>query len=197
MVRWLITTFLAWLGLAGFVDGLVEWRYWFEQGVMVHWSSVKAWFAVVIFGWMPFEIPSRLIDYLTLGAVYAYGVSDIEFGPRAFVPRSPDGKLLLRKRLKGYLGAFTSATLGRLPIIILWPYLLVVMTITTLVAPSGDQQIMLPARILLGGRVLPAHSINQDDLRRKNWEFLGKLLLTYLGFIPFLFLVSNVLYQFG
>lgn len=53
--RYLVGTLLAWLGLAGLADGFIVWQSWFDQGVMLHWQSMKAWISVVLLGWLPFR----------------------------------------------------------------------------------------------------------------------------------------------
>ncbi|MFG6524513.1 hypothetical protein [Sulfitobacter sp. M23508] len=62
--------FLSWLGLAGFSDNLVEWRDWFDVGVMEHWRAVKFWLTETFLFWIPFNVPSWVIDYCVLGCVF-------------------------------------------------------------------------------------------------------------------------------
>ncbi|MEM8631936.1 MAG: hypothetical protein AAGF74_11915 [Pseudomonadota bacterium] len=57
---WLVGLPLAWLGLAGLVDGAVIWKDWFETGVMEVWRNAKAWMG----SFAPFDIPSWVFDYL-------------------------------------------------------------------------------------------------------------------------------------
>ncbi len=68
-------TVLAWLGLAGLTDNMIEWQSWFEQGIMVHWRSIKAWFSAVVFGWFPWEIPDWFYDYVIIGGLYTRGMT--------------------------------------------------------------------------------------------------------------------------
>lgn len=67
---WACTMFLAWLGLAGFADNLLEWREWFEVGIMEHWRAVKFWMTETLLFWIPFDVPSWVVDYLLLGGVF-------------------------------------------------------------------------------------------------------------------------------
>lgn len=69
VVGWLIMTLLAWLGLAGLSDAIVEWQDWFEQDVMEHWRFVKGWVITRLLWWMPFIVPSWFIDYLVISMI--------------------------------------------------------------------------------------------------------------------------------
>ncbi|MEP1535136.1 MAG: hypothetical protein ABJX35_01605 [Hyphomicrobiales bacterium] len=66
-----VAVLLSWIGLAGLTDGVVQWKEWFELGWMVHWRAIKAVLIEYAFFWLPFEVPTYLIDYLTIGAVTA------------------------------------------------------------------------------------------------------------------------------
>ena len=66
-----IGTLLAWLGLAGLSDSILEWQTWFEQGIMQHWRSIKEWMIAVVLDWVPFNVKSWMIDYSTISAVVA------------------------------------------------------------------------------------------------------------------------------
>jgi hypothetical protein len=67
---WLGGIFLSWLGFAGFADNMFEWREWFEIGVMEHWRAVKMWITKTVLFWVPFSVPSWVVDYLLLGGVF-------------------------------------------------------------------------------------------------------------------------------
>lgn len=66
----IIGILLSWIGLAGLADNIVEWQQWFEIGIIQHWRFTKAWATETCFYWLPFPIPSWLIDYSVLGSIY-------------------------------------------------------------------------------------------------------------------------------
>jgi hypothetical protein len=66
----LTALFLSWLGLAGLADNLVEWRDWFDVGIMEHWRTVKLWLTETVLFWFPYSVPSWVVDYLLLGCVF-------------------------------------------------------------------------------------------------------------------------------
>ncbi|MGD9864519.1 MAG: hypothetical protein AB7S99_15040 [Pseudodonghicola sp.] len=63
-------TAFSWLGLAGLSDNIVEWKEWFDIGVMEHWRIMKHWIAETVLFWVPFQFPDWFIDYLVLGGVF-------------------------------------------------------------------------------------------------------------------------------
>jgi hypothetical protein len=65
------TIILAWLGLAGVSDAIVDWQLWFEHGIMSHWRSTKEWITAVLLWWLPFSLPSWTLDYFLLGGIVA------------------------------------------------------------------------------------------------------------------------------
>jgi hypothetical protein len=67
---WLGALFLSWLGLAGLADNIVEWREWFDIGIMEHWRIVKLWLTETLLFWFPYSVPSWVVDYLLLGCVF-------------------------------------------------------------------------------------------------------------------------------
>jgi len=67
---WLSALFLSWLGLAGLADNLVEWREWFDVGIMEHWRTVKLWLTETVLFWIPFSVPSWAVDYFVLGCIF-------------------------------------------------------------------------------------------------------------------------------
>lgn len=62
---------LSCLGLSGISDNFVEWKTWYEFGIMQHWRSFKDFTYETFLFWVPFEIPDWSIDYLLLGAIFA------------------------------------------------------------------------------------------------------------------------------
>ncbi len=64
------STFFSWLGLAGFADHIIEWKEWFDIGIMEHWRILKSWIAEAILFWVPFQVPDWIVDYLVLGGVF-------------------------------------------------------------------------------------------------------------------------------
>src|SRR5680860_651883 len=70
--HWLFTVILialSWLGLSGVADNIVEWRDWYEVGVIEHWRTVKTWIDENFLFWAPFRIPSWLFDFAIIGSV--------------------------------------------------------------------------------------------------------------------------------
>ncbi|WP_162652128.1 hypothetical protein [Lentilitoribacter sp. Alg239-R112] len=68
---WLIGLPLSWLGLAGLSDSIVTWQVWFEHGIMQHWRELKQMFIDHLLFWTPWQIPTEILDYLVIGAVFA------------------------------------------------------------------------------------------------------------------------------
>ena len=68
-ITYALAIFLSWLGLAGIADNFVERRDWFEVGIMQHWRFFKGWLIYNVFWWLPFAVPSWVIDYFCIGVV--------------------------------------------------------------------------------------------------------------------------------
>lgn len=63
-----VTIIFTWLSVAGIADNVVEWKKWFEIGIMEHWRTVRHY----IISWIPFDIHQILVDYLVLGSMYSF-----------------------------------------------------------------------------------------------------------------------------
>lgn len=168
----LITTALAWLGLAGLSDAIIEWQHWFEQGVFQHWRSVKEWTIAVLLWWVPFKIPSVAIDYLVVGAIVV----------RAIPPRNwaiPDDTHPVSRWFDVFLSNLFLDLPQRIFLVLIWP----VVIINSL------------AMIILDFPHDPDEK--KPRVRRHYMIWVRKMGVYFLGFIPFLFAVSTLLYDFG
>lgn len=168
-------TALAWLGLAGLSDAIVEWQAWFEQGVMQHWRSIKQWMIAVIFFWVPISIPSWLIDYFVVGIMIRRSLPKIRWvGP---VPSGGSCEdIVVRNDIRLTL---LLAHAGRFTCLMIWPLVIIhsiIMMVTDFPWEKEEDRIIY---------------------RNNSWNVLTKLIWYLISFIPFLFVVSNLLYDFG
>jgi len=62
-----VSIVFTWLSVAGIADNIIEWKQWFEVGVMEHWRAVRQY----IMSWLPFEISKFWVDYLLIGLMFA------------------------------------------------------------------------------------------------------------------------------
>jgi len=190
--RSVLVTLLAWLGLAGLVDNVVEWQSWFDQGVLVHWQSVKAWISVVLLGWVPFDIPDWVFDYLLIGTIVARDAWDKEW-------QVPDGFVLKKAPLHVQAMIWFSRRKQELPVFViraaLWPISFLVIIISPwLPARNTEKEASFK---LKDGTKPPPIIITRQDVKRRRLRSLMLTTWSFVGFIPFLFLTSNVLYRFG
>ena len=164
-MRNLVTILLAWLGLAGLSENIVEWQNWFQVGILTHWTALKD----ALLGLLPFHVPSALIDYCVIGGMMM----------KSFLSRIPRGAIremadmsrlrderpdepawmLRMKVVGGYLGIGVHLAF----LILLWPL-----------------HLLSYLRWALRG----------DAESKGILKHFGLLLVT---FIPFLFVCSNIL----
>ncbi|MEW7009504.1 hypothetical protein [Lentilitoribacter sp. EG35] len=69
-IVWVVMICFSWLGLAGLADNVVEWREWFDAGVIQHWRNAQRWALEHLLFWLPFQLPIWIFDYLTIGIVF-------------------------------------------------------------------------------------------------------------------------------
>ncbi len=91
-MRNLVTILLAWLGLAGLSENIVEWQAWFQVGILNHWTALKDALLTVL----PFHVPSMLIDYCVIGGMMMK--SFLSRIPRGAVRELVDISALRRER---------------------------------------------------------------------------------------------------
>lgn len=183
---------LSWIGLSGVADGLVEWKDWFEIGWMEHWRALKNYIILIVFSWLPFRVPSWTIDYFTLGLLTLRGVYSgiielkrqknmqsryilnpiilaVLFWPVfwAYCLLSYIG--IIKRNLRGHLYRLYRAQNYKIYIFLLFPVILVL-------------QIFGKSMVA----IYPA---------RKQVSLF--IIYSVLSFIPFLFVVSDIMYTFG
>ncbi|MBF9029871.1 hypothetical protein HKCCE3408_05655 [Rhodobacterales bacterium HKCCE3408] len=189
----IVTTGLAWLGLAGLADAIVEWQTWFEQGVLIHWTSVKAWISVMLFSWFPFHVPHWIVDYSVVGAVVAGSKPR-----RKWV--EPPGFRMRSLPLKHQLEIHWSRIWHELSIyaftLVCWPLFLAFVAVIQLF--RVPENLSKEANFVLeDGSRPPPIVLTRDELNESRRRPLRRLLWRFLGFIPFLFVTSTLLYRFG
>jgi hypothetical protein len=176
-----VTTGLAWLGLAGLTDNILEWQSWFEQGVMEHWRSIKEWVIAVLLDWVPFRVQSWMIDYLAISGVVAR--SHLRTDMEAWREKG-----MSRKRL---LFLTPIATAGYL---FLWPFSVLSAVLNT---PHDLGWIRRDSQDLDPGESLTPMQEQLRSSRPLLKRSRGELRLAVLGFIPVVFVSSTLLYRFG
>jgi hypothetical protein len=195
MKRWLkpvLTTGLAWLGLAGLTDNIVEWQNWFEVGIMQHWRSVKTWIIAVLLDWVPFRVPSWGIDWLVVGSIHmrAAMLERIKILELKFVRPYETTRSKVAFRV-------LAAALNTLWLLLFWPLPLGLNVYDFLNEYSREDQKMFSIiRRAKGWERSPywredlANAVANDSTRR---QIVSSIVL----FIPILFVCSTVLYEFG
>ena len=195
-LRKIIITALAWLGLAGFADSVVTWQNWFEIGIMQHWRSVKEWVVAILLWWMPFQVPTWIIDYLFIGTIFTRGYS-FDLFPVEFSP-SPT--------ILEYILTFLAW-----PVVFLYR---IFYDTRRLIREHNELKRATSLgysekwrRFLRRHNALDALPDFFDDLkkdeerlereRRQYFSNLSNLVISFIGFIPFLFVTSTLLYEFG
>lgn len=178
---------LAWLGLAGMSDAIVDWQTWFEHGVMQHWRSVKEWVIAILLWWVPFRVPSWLIDYFVIGAIVVRTSNAPRwnenwlFGPEQALQTY--GYIPFTCKLEWIMSHTLTPT--RLPAIVfsftIWPITI----------------IWLSIEAMRGEALSPAIKVPTSVRRREMIAWLFRISWCFVSFIPFLFLCSTVLYQHG
>lgn len=235
LVKWTVVTLLSWLGLAGIADNVLEWQRWFDIGVLQHWTSIKVWVSVVLFSWLPFQIPSWILDYFAAGSVVARAthidrerilLADANLRARlsvrqwaALVKEESDDEIIdtfaaeipmdLKMRTLWTLSAVTTILLT----IIFWPLVLVwyLFSISRIVKHSlrskvaAERQFLLPSPFMYDDDPNSAYSKGLvkyrkafEEVQIASLKSTSKgLAISVLGFIPFLFVASTLLYEFG
>ena len=184
-MRWVIMTLLAWLGLAGLSDNIVEWLDWFEQGVMEHWRSVKEWTIAVLLWWLPFRVPSWAIDYLVISAIV------LRASP---TPRWNEGWDFGPSQAREYYGRIPFAwklEWAMSHVIQRWPRAVLLFFSWPLFLPFGFIE-------AIRGRAF-ANEIEYDasQVRSAMVGWLTKIAWVGMSFVPVLFVCSTVLYKHG
>lgn len=68
--RTLISLLVGWLGAAGLADNVIEWKAWFEFGVMNHWREVRGFFIETLYEYFFIYIYEWLVDYIVLSVAF-------------------------------------------------------------------------------------------------------------------------------
>jgi len=80
---WAIASFvLTIVGLSGLANGIVEWREFFDYGLIKHYLELRSW----AMGYLPFRLPSWVGDYVTLGLAISYPVKGIVHEAKKNIP---------------------------------------------------------------------------------------------------------------
>lgn len=184
---WFVLTMLTWLGLAGLSDEIVEWQAWFEQGVMQHWRSIKEWVIAILFWWVPFRVPSWLIDYFVVGAIVFRAGGAVKwnenwrYGPERALAEY--GYIPLHWRIEWLMSH--TLTLSRFPahviFVFIWPLAF----------------LMMIAEAIRGRAFSPKITASANEKRRHMIVWLTRIIWQFVGFIPVLFACSTVLYKLG
>jgi hypothetical protein len=61
------------IGLSGLAHGLIQWRDFFDYGIMQQYIELRTW----LFGFLPFQLPGWVGDYVTLGLAVSYPIKGI------------------------------------------------------------------------------------------------------------------------
>ncbi len=171
-----IAILLSWLGLAGLADAFVEWKLWFEFGVMNHWRALQAW----VLQYVPFSVPFWVLDYLMLGAIYnrslllaiSRNFAKEHQGPSS-APKTRRGKVV-----EAILIGLFSLLIG----LVLWPLSLVSLCCMALWPNSFE--------IIFGGDSNSSTTQRSiDGLLAK--DALRNLIFSIATFIPVLFVLTN------
>lgn len=195
-----ITFALSCLGLSGISDNAVEWKTWYEFGIMQHWRSFKEFTYEALLFWVPFELPNWSIDYLLLGAIFA----------RAYWSAQPNEfrEVLALRTTKDY---YVNPKLRRGESK-LWVYfqlelrlILSFVLFLLLIAPLWPLVLLLTMRSAFTGRnsnlELPLEDGDVKEYMLKmqragtpsDYSTLKLLMVICALFIPFLFLATNEL----
>ena len=172
-LTWVVLTGLSWLGLAGLFDAIVEWRDWFEFGIMEHWRSVKQWLIAVAFDWLPFRVRPWQIDYLVIGALMLRSIPKfIWTQPAEFRAIQPDRLLKTDLALSELLIAHPRKLVAAM----FWP-LVLLNTFATYLLDYGPD--------------VPKEHV--EIWKARNRVLLLRMAWFGLSFIPILFVASNLL----
>jgi hypothetical protein len=176
---------LAWLGLAGLSDNIVEWQDWFEQGVMDHWRSVKEWTIAVLLWWLPFRVPSWAIDYFVI-SVIVLRASPMPrwnegwvFGPPQ--AREHYGRIPFAWKLEWAMSHIIQRWPPRVLMFFTWPIALPLLSIEAILGRAFSKEVKIDA----------------GQKRRAMARWLTRIAWCGISFIPVLFVCSTVLYEHG
>ena len=182
-----VTILLAWLGLAGLSDAVVDWQTWFEQGLMQHWRSVKEWVIAIFLWWVPFRVPSWWIDYFVIGTICIRTSNAPKwnenwlYGPKQ--AQEEYGYIPLTWKLEWTMSH--TFTLSRLPAIVsifmIWPIAILMLSVEAIRGRAFSSVDKMPTNVR----------------RREMIAWLLRITWCFVCFIPFLFVCSTVLYQHG
>lgn len=185
VVRWLIMTLLAWLGLAGLSDAIVEWQDWFEQDVMEHWRFVKGWVITRLLWWVPFIVPSWFIDYLVISMIVVR-TSPIprwnehwRFGPAEAMETY--GYIPFTWKMEWVMSHVFMRFPRLVLLFLMWPIALSLLLIEVITGKTLATDLDL-------------------DLRKRRSAMVSWLIgivWCFVSFIPVLFALSTVLYKHG
>lgn len=172
-----LMTILAWLGLSGLVDNMLDWKDWFEFGVMEHWRSAKQWLIAIAFDWLPFRVRPWLIDYMIIGAITFRSMPKSRWTQSAeFRAIQPEWALKADLVLSELFIALPKKFIAAM----LWPVIIVNAFLAEIIDYGPDVEAYVVENWRSGNRLL-----------------LLRLIWYTTSFIPFLFLVSELLYEFG
>ena len=173
------------LGLAGLSDSIIDWQVWFEQGVMNHWRSLKAWIIAVILWWVPFHVPSWFLDYSIISAVVTRS-SPIpkwnehwRYGPDEAL--RDYGRIPLHWKLEWLMSHFLLRSYKVVLLFLAWPIALPVLCIEAIRGSAFAKDIVMEKR----------------ERRVETSRWLTRILGYAAGFIPVLFVCSTILYEHG
>jgi nucleoside phosphorylase len=80
---WIAASFiLTILGLCGLANGIVEWREFFDYGIIRHYIELRTW----LMSFLPIRLPGWIGDYITLGLAISYPLKEIISKAKANVP---------------------------------------------------------------------------------------------------------------
>jgi len=68
--RNLIGLFFGWLGAAGLSDNIIEWKEWFEIGIMIHWRYVQGFLIDILLSITSIKFPEWSLDYIILSITF-------------------------------------------------------------------------------------------------------------------------------
>lgn len=185
ILGWLMVTMLAWLGLAGLSDAIVEWQRWFEQGIMQHWRSVKEWAIAVLLWWVPFRVPSWVLDYSIISVIVTRASpvprwnEHWNFGPAD--ARAEYGYIPFRWKLEWAMSQ----------VFIRWPRIILVFLTWPLALP------LLTVEAIRGRAFAPEVPFDRNDKRQAIVNWYKRIAWCFVSFIPILFACSTVLYTHG
>lgn len=175
-----IVIFFGWLGLAGFADNVVEWKSWFEYGIMEHWRAVKTFIISNYFYWLEFKVADFFIDYVMLGVPIARSLVHSFYQMKM---SQKDPKPIFRKII------FHSIWITFLSII-MWPFIFFYIIFRIATHPI---LIFLASRFEVFSDRGKEHSIEYNILL----SCLLIIIYTLITFIPLLFVVSDLSYSTG